>query len=157
LLFVLTACATNPPPATNPLPAAVEAPPQPAAAARVPEITVEPLAPSPPPASPVQPAPALKQTAAIAPPPKSAPIDDNPKQLYGLSGQRVAALLGPANFVRRDGVAEIWQYRARECVLDVFLYRQDATLSVAHFELRQRSTSTEVPRRCFAGLLARQR
>ena len=130
------------------------------AVTRAPEIIVEPLPPSPvPPVPPVPtaaPAPAAsKQTAAIAL--KPAPVDDNPKQLFGLSGQRVAALLGPANFVRRDGAAEVWQYRAQDCVLDVFLYRRDSTLSVAHFDLRPRRAATQLPRRCFAGLLTKQR
>lgn len=140
VLFALASCGTSRPPA------AIEPPPAPAAA-RVPDIVVEPL----------PPAPTPKQTAAPPPRPEPEPADDNPKQLFGLSGQRVAALLGPANFVRRDGSAEIWQYRAAECVLDVFLYRRDAALSVAHVDLRQRAKSTEPPRRCFAGLITRQR
>ena len=155
VLFALASCGTSRPPA------AIEAPPPPAAA-RVPDITVEPLPPSRPvapresaPPAPTPPTP--KQTAALPPRPEPEPVDDNPKQLFGLSGQRVAALLGPANFVRRDGSAEVWQYRAAECVLDVFLYRRDAVLSVAHVDLRQRVTSTEPPRRCFAGLITRHR
>lgn len=152
VLFALASCGTSRPPA------AIEPPPAPAAA-RVPDIVVEPLPPSRAVAPPVMapPAPTPKQTAAPPPRPEPEPADDNPKQLFGLSGQRVAALLGPANFVRRDGPAEIWQYRAAECVLDVFLYRRDAALSVAHVDLRQRAKSTEPPRRCFAGLITRQR
>ncbi len=153
VLFALAACGTSP------QPAATGEPPQ-AAAARHPDITVEPLPPSPAAAPPVPvapPAPMPKQTAVLAPEPKPIPVDDNPKQLFGLSGKRVAALLGPANFVRRDGTAEVWQYRAAECVLDVFLYRRDATLSVAHVDLRQRRAATQPPRRCFAGLLVKQR
>jgi hypothetical protein len=152
-LFALAACAASPPPAAT-------RPPPPVAVTRAPEITVERLAPSPAVSAPLAPPvsapparPALKQTAALAP----KPVDDNPKQLFGLSGQRVAALLGPANFVRRDGAAEVWQYRAPECVLDVFLYRKDSTLSVAHFDLRPRRAAIQVPRRCFAGLLTKQR
>ena len=30
--------------------------------------------------------------------------------------------LGAPEFVRRDGPAQIWQYRAENCVLDLFLY-----------------------------------
>ena len=153
-VLALSACAVNPPPA------APRPPPPSVAVTRAPEIIVEPLPPSPvppvPTAAPAPPAlPAPKQTAVIAL--KPAPVDDNPKQLFGLSGQRVAALLGPANFVRRDGAAEVWQYRAQECVLDVFLYRRDSILSVAHFDLRPRRAAAQLPRRCFAGLLTKQR
>jgi hypothetical protein len=82
--------------------------------------------------------------------------DEDPKQLFGLNGQRVAALLGPASFVRRDGPAEVWQYRAKACVLDVYLYKDAKDLTVAHVDLRKRKKATQPPRRCFAALLESQ-
>ena len=95
------------------------------------------------------------QIAAIAPPAKPS-INDDPKQLFGFDGHRVAALLGPAIFVRRDGTAEVWQYRADGCVLDVYLYKENGALSVAHIDLRKRRKATQPARRCFRGMLARR-
>jgi len=93
----------------------------------------------------------MPQTAA-APLPKSA-INDDPKQLFGLAGHRISDLLGPANFIRRDGPAEVWQYRAKACVLDIYLYKTVDALTVAHFDLRKRRKATLPPRHCFHGLL----
>lgn len=92
---------------------------------------------------------------------KAAPLpvkerNEDPKQLFGLNGQRVATLLGPASFVRRDGPAEVWQYRAKACVLDVYLYKDPKGLTVAHVDLRKRKKATQLPKRCFAALLESQ-
>jgi hypothetical protein len=144
VFLILAACGT--PPAKSPDPAEQAAP----------VVTTAPLAPtldaSPPETvSPPEQSAGPQEASAS---PKAIPVNDDPRQLLKLSGMRVAALLGPANFVRRDGPAEIWQYRAAQCVLDVFLYRDGSRLAVAHVELRKRTASTEPPRRCFAGLLA---
>jgi hypothetical protein len=143
-LLTLSGCGTAPPPE-----------PEPVARTTAPAITVTPLSPSLEPATPEPPAreaPAEKQQA-YAPQPTE-PVDDNPDRLLKLTGMKVAALLGPANFVRRDGPAEVWQYRADNCVLDVFLYRQGSGLSVAHVDLRQRSGTSVPARQCFGELLA---
>jgi len=173
LFLFLAACGTAPPPpqeAAAPAPATdivVEplAAPQTArepSPARAPAATAKPT-PATPSAALIgdgaaeDPAPHETQTARATPPAASpAPIDDDPKQLFGLDARRVAALLGPASFVRRDGSAEIWQYRAKACVLDVFLYAEGDALTVAHFELRKRAQASEPPRRCFAGLLTKR-
>ncbi len=103
------------------------------------------------------------QTPIVAKPPTqtavartSDPINDNPQQLFGLDAHNVAALLGPASFVRRDGPAEVWQYRAEACVLDVYLYKEVRGLIVAHIDLRKRLKATQPPRHCFAALLSEQ-
>ena len=93
------------------------------------------------------------QTTAVKPPPRNAAINDDPKQLYGFDSHRVTDLLGAASFVRRDGPAEVWQYRAKACVLDVYLYKEAGALTVAHVDLRKRQKATEPPRRCFRQLL----
>ncbi len=85
------------------------------------------------------------------------PINDDPKQLFGLDAHEVADLLGPASFVRRDGPAEVWQYRAAACVLDIYLYTESAGLRVAHVDLRKRRKATQTPRRCFIAMLSAQK
>jgi hypothetical protein len=75
----------------------------------------------------------------------------SPKRLLGMHGAAVAGVLGPAKFVRRDGDAEIWQYRNDHCVLDVFLYGP-GPLSVAHVDLRKRRRGTQEKNACYAEL-----
>ncbi len=52
--------------------------------------------------------------------------------LKGLSATQIGAALGPPDFRRRDPPAEIWQYRASKCTLDLFIY-EDA---VTHADVR---------------------
>lgn len=80
-------------------------------------------------------------------------INDDPQQLLGLSGIAVAGRLGAPSLVRRDGPAEIWQYKATACILDIFLYTNTDGQHVRYVELRSRDTTTEPQRHCFAGLL----
>lgn len=140
LLFVLASCTAAPPPAERPSPVTdtntVER-----------QILEAPAAPVEKPKPP---------TIAIATPPTIKERDEDPKQLFGLDGHRIATLLGPASFVRRDGPAEVWQYRAKACVLDVYLYKDRKGLTVAHVDLRKRKKATLPPRRCFAALLESQ-
>ena len=99
----------------------------------------------------------MKEQPVLATIPPPEPANDSPRQFLGQDGHRVAARLGPANFVRRDGAAEVWQYRADACVLDIYLYKEKAGLTVAHVDLRKRPAATLPARRCFAALLERQR
>lgn len=67
--------------------------------------------------------------------PPAEPAD--PKSFLTLSGSEVAARLGPPDLLRRDGTAEVRQYRSPACTLDLFLYPSDGdTLAVRHAELR---------------------
>ena len=78
----------------------------------------------------------------------------SPARLLGMRGAAVAGLLGPAKLVRRDGDAEIWQYRNDHCVLDVFLYGP-GPLSVTHVDLRKRRRGTQDKTACYAELASR--
>jgi len=59
-------------------------------------------------------------------------------ELSGLGRTQLMGLLGPADFNRVDGPAEIMQYRNGTCTLDVFLYKKDAgdERRVTHVEAR---------------------
>ena len=82
-------------------------------------------------------APALDQVARPATPP---PADTS--NLVGRNAREVADLLGAPHFKRRDPPAELWQYRAEPCVLDVFLYADKAgvNFTVTHVEMRAGKT-----------------
>jgi len=80
------------------------------------------------------------------------PVDDNPDQLLGLSGDDVTEKLGKPALIRRDGAAEVWQYRRVRCVLDLFLYGSEQT--VEHVDLRDRGDATQsAVRDCFVRML----
>ncbi len=91
----------------------------------------------------------MTTTAAISP----AETNNDPQQLLGLAGAVVSLQLGVPSLIRRDGTAEIWQYRATACILDVFLYASGDEQVVRHVELRSRNASKEPHQRCFAELL----
>ena len=94
---------------------------------------------------------ALSALSALSP----ARIYPAPSTLSGLDSGQVVDLLGPPSFKRRDNPAEIWQYRAPACVLDLFLYRPGKTGSfrVRHFEARGRGKNGVSEKDCFHRLL----
>jgi hypothetical protein len=74
----------------------------------------------------------------------------SPEEFLGFSPERVLPVLGAPDFVRRDGNAQIWQYRANHCVLDLFLYQNGSETRVKHAELRPRvATSAESVDSCY--------
>ena len=83
-------------------------------------------------------------------------IDDNPDKLVGLSPSRIAEQLGSPAFVRRDGPAEVWQYAAEACILDVFLYRDGEAFTVSYVSLRGRGPAQRSRRECYAEMLRTQ-
>lgn len=50
----------------------------------------------------------------------------DPSELVGLNAGMIEAKFGAPTLLRRDGPAQIWQYRASGCIVDVFLYRTPA-------------------------------
>ncbi len=80
-------------------------------------------------------------------------VDDDPQKLVGLDPHGLAERLGSPGFVRRDGSAEIWQYPAKSCILDVFLYRNEDKLSVDYVELRGRGSAGQSRQACFQEML----
>lgn len=89
--------------------------------------------------------------AALAP----ARVYPAPSTLSGLDTGQVVDLLGPPSFKRLDNPAEIWQYRAPACVLDLFLYRagQSGPFRVRHYEARGRSKNGISEKDCFHSFL----
>jgi hypothetical protein len=91
---------------------------------------------------------------------KPGPADEmQPDELLGLSADELTGLLGPADFTRNDGPAEIWQFRNSECVLDVFLYRDPARggYRVEHVQTRDRGLVRAADQSCVADLLRARR
>ncbi len=78
-----------------------------------------------------------------------------PSTLSGLDQGQVVNLLGPPPFKRKDNPAEIWQYRAPACVLDLVLYRagKSGSFRVRHFEARGRGKNGVSEKDCFHSFL----
>lgn len=74
----------------------------------------------------------------------------SPEEFVGFSPERVLPILGAPDFVRRDGSAQIWQYRATNCVLDLFLYQNGKETHVKHAELRPRVPGAESIDSCYS-------
>ena len=97
---------------------------------------------------------AEEQAAALAPYNGMAvvPPTADPDELLGLSSDDITAKLGEPALIRRDGDAEVWQYRRVRCVLDLFLYGSNK--QVEHVDLRDRGDATdEAVRACFQRML----
>jgi hypothetical protein len=90
---------------------------------------------------------------AILPP----PIDDDPDQLMGLGREDLGALLGEPSLVRRENPAEIWQYQAKGCVFDVFLYDEAGRYQVSYLEARDAQARKTEARPCLNQLLRAQK
>lgn len=79
-------------------------------------------------------------------------VNADPQQLLGMDSAALNDLLGEPVVVRREGEAEIWQYRSDECVLDLFLY--GGMRQVEHVDLRDRAgASEEVVAACFVDIM----
>lgn len=68
-------------------------------------------------------------------------VNEDPQQLMGLDRATLSEKLGKPALIRRDGDAEVWQYRADRCVLDLFLYGMNK--KVEHIDLRNRGDEDE--------------
>ena len=71
------------------------------------------------------------------------------KDLAGLEPADVVSLLGPPDLRRDEPPAKLWQYRAADCVLNLFFYSEAGGYRLAHAEAWQRTLGGgSVPARC---------
>lgn len=87
-------------------------------------------------------------------------IDDDPAQLIKMTRDDLNGLLGQPDLVRRENPAEIWQYRGKDCILDIFLYneadQENSPYRVVYSEARGREAGTADQRACLNELLRAQ-
>lgn len=91
-----------------------------------------------------------RSTPADAPP---VVINDDPDQFLGLAGAAIGDRLGEPDLVRRDGPAEVRQFRGSACVLDLFLYQEGDDLTVRYVELRGASLEADARRQCLVDMI----
>jgi len=85
------------------------------------------------------------------------PQGEGLKRLVGLDRNTLENTLGPPWLVRREVKTELWQYRAPNCVLDLFFYaKSDGELHVTHADLRGRRENRPAPAGCFAEIVGGQ-
>jgi hypothetical protein len=72
------------------------------------------------------------------------------KDLAGLKPADVLSILGQPDLKRQEPPAELWQYRAADCVLNLFFYDEAGGARLAHVEAWQRTLASGggVPARC---------
>jgi hypothetical protein len=95
-------------------------------------------------------APAVESSIGIAPsnPP---PL---PETIIGLDSDGLSAELGKPVFLMRAKAAEIWQYRAEGCVLDLYLYEESGAMRVLYLEARDSAGESQAPGICIAAIHA---
>jgi hypothetical protein len=94
------------------------------------------------------------KTAALPPEPV---IDDDPARILGLGPDELTEILGRPELTRREPPAEIWQYRGKSCVFDVFLYEEAGLVRVTYLEARDESAQRVAERNCLNQLLRARR
>ncbi len=77
------------------------------------------------------------EVAAIPPPEPEPDIDNDPARLIGMAPPDIVTFLGAPELIRRETPANIWQYRAEGCVLDLVLYPEEGTDRVTYVEARE--------------------
>ena len=96
--------------------------------------------------------------AAIAPARPQEPVNDDPQQFMGLDQPGVTAIIGKPAMIRRDGPAEVWQYRGQGCVFDIFMYRkEDDGFEVKYVDLRAPDLAEDRQRACLANIIRSNR
>jgi hypothetical protein len=88
------------------------------------------------PATPQPAKPVAGYTVRPAQPPSGKAALEN---LPGMNAAGITKMLGAPQFRRRDGQVEIWQYRAANCTLDIFLYAEGGDMLVRYVEPRGRT------------------
>jgi hypothetical protein len=80
------------------------------------------------------------ETALAARPSPPRAVNEDPASLLGLNEEELRRQLGQPAFMRRDIPALLWRYAARDCTLDVFLYRNGTSGPFTVTHLAARST-----------------
>jgi len=84
----------------------------------------------------------------------AAAVEAQEKGLVGLQKAELQERLGAPQLIRRDGPAEVWQYAADACVLDLFLYEDGQGHRVDYLEMRVQPDAPLPRARCFQRILA---
>lgn len=86
--------------------------------------------------------------------PEAQPADFTPTagNLLGANPTKLEQWLGKPGMVRLDDPAQVWQYRAQGCVVDVYLYPSSDGMAVSHAEARSQKYTGDPINPCLAVL-----
>lgn len=70
----------------------------------------------------------------------------------GANPTKLEQWLGKPGMVRLDDPAQVWQYRAQGCVVDVYLYPSSDGMAVSHAEARSQKYTGDPINPCLAAL-----
>src|SRR4051794_38224770 len=79
---------------------------------------------------------------------------DDPQRLIGLDPARLRGLFGRRGLVRSDAPAEVWQYRTRGCVRDLFLYKDKDGMRLHYLEARDPAAREAAAPACVDAVMA---
>jgi hypothetical protein len=82
------------------------------------------------------------------------PVD--PQQLMGMAPAGVTGMLGEPELRRREGPAEVWQYRSSRCAFNIYMEDDDSLgQRVVYFGARSRTAGASVhPPQCLGEIVA---
>ena len=98
--------------------------------------------------------PAAQSASAAESAPDAQPADFTPTagSLLGANPTKLEQWLGKPGMVRLDDPAQVWQYRAQGCVVDVYLYPSSDGMAVSHAEARSQKYTGDPINPCLAVL-----
>ncbi len=102
---------------------------------------------------------AAEAEVAAIPPPEPEPepvIEDDPARLIGMTPHDIVTFLGAPELIRRETPANIWQYRAEGCVLDLVLYPEEGTDRVTYVEARENGLDIMPAKDCLTRVLRKR-
>jgi len=94
----------------------------------------------------------LKTVADSAPDAQPADFTPTAGNLLGANPTKLEQWLGKPGMVRLDDPAQVWQYRAQGCVVDVYLYPSIDGMAVSHAEARSQKYTGDPINPCLAVL-----
>lgn len=112
-----------------------------------------PTASEPSPASTVATEPPKDSVAALPETPAEPTFDEDPNDLMGLNAAGLESLLGEPALLRREQPAQVWQYRAGDCVFDIVLYDDADGGRVNYIEARDKRGNSVATRPCYNAIL----
>ncbi len=88
-----------------------------------------------------------------AAPPRKIVVANDPRRFIGAKPDFLLEELGQPSSLRKEAPAEVWQYRAELCVLDIVLYEASDGPSVVYLEARDLYAEPAETAPCLSHLL----
>ncbi len=80
-------------------------------------------------------------------------LTGDPQELMGLDTASIADALGTPGQIRKEAPAQVWQYLAGDCVLDLYLYDDGGVSRVTYLEARSPKAEPAPAERCVKSVL----